>query len=289
MAGSRGLNSSGVSIADELREVQGDRDPLRRARRATELLAVYQQRSVELARLRRDAIEEAARTSGMTFSAVAAEVGLSKGRVTQIRQSAPPSERAFFGTGPVTVAVPLRNIGGRELGVIAAEDAAAAEAVTSQLVGLNFQVNSHQITAGGRWSFNGDAVVFCVPKTSPSTADLIATDPFLSFKPDPAGRWQLRDRHDGDALTSALDTESDQRAELAYLSRRALANGTIVLVAGIHAIGSLGAVHYLAAHLPELWSKAGDGNFSTVVRCRFSQTTIIDSQLIRSVRTWSSR
>lgn len=31
------------------------------------------------------------------------------GRVTQIRSGAPARERAFFGVGPVTVAVPLRE------------------------------------------------------------------------------------------------------------------------------------------------------------------------------------
>jgi hypothetical protein len=60
----------------------------------------------------------------MTYTAVA---GLSKGRITQIRQTAPPSERAFFGVGPVTIAVPERTMPGRALPVISAEYTLAAD------------------------------------------------------------------------------------------------------------------------------------------------------------------
>ncbi len=74
---------------DEFAAVRAEQDPLVQARLATELIGTYQQRSVELARLRKVAIERAARERGMTMSAVAVEIGLTKGRITQIRQSAP--------------------------------------------------------------------------------------------------------------------------------------------------------------------------------------------------------
>src|SRR5947209_8313665 len=91
---------------------------------------VYQQRSVELARLRRDAINRAAQERGLSFTAVAEAIGLSKGRITQIRQSAPPTERAFFGVGPVTVAIPERQVEHRPFPVLSAEDTEAARQVT---------------------------------------------------------------------------------------------------------------------------------------------------------------
>jgi len=74
---------------DEFESVRADPDPVRRARRATELLMVYQQRSAELADLRRDAINQAATDQGLTFSAIAKAIGLTKGRITQIRQAGP--------------------------------------------------------------------------------------------------------------------------------------------------------------------------------------------------------
>jgi hypothetical protein len=56
------------------------------------LMAIYQQRAAELARLRREPIEEAHRTQGLTFTDIAAALGFTKGRVTQIRGGAPAPE-----------------------------------------------------------------------------------------------------------------------------------------------------------------------------------------------------
>lgn len=91
-----------MDSSDDFESVRRERDPLKRAKLATLLLSTYQQRSVELARLRKEAISDAASSTGMTYTAIAESLGLTKGRVTQIRQSAPPAERAFFGVGPLT-------------------------------------------------------------------------------------------------------------------------------------------------------------------------------------------
>jgi hypothetical protein len=91
----------------------------------------------------------------MSYTAVAAKIGLSKGRITQIRQTAPPAERAFFGVGPVTVAVPLRRMDGRSAGVIAREDAASAEQLTALLTSLQLQVQQFHIPTDGEWTPRG--------------------------------------------------------------------------------------------------------------------------------------
>jgi Sigma-70, region 4 len=54
---------------------------------------VYQQRAVELARLRRAAIEEAHRDRGLSYTEIAEALGITKGRITQIRDTAPLPER----------------------------------------------------------------------------------------------------------------------------------------------------------------------------------------------------
>ena len=92
-----------MSSPDDFDEVRRDPDPIRRGRR------VYQQRAAELARLRREAIEEAHIGQGLTYTEIATALGITKGRVTQIRGGAPARERAFFGVGPVHVGVPLRE------------------------------------------------------------------------------------------------------------------------------------------------------------------------------------
>lgn len=70
----------------DLAAVRAESDPIRQARMAGDLIEMYRQRAEELAQLRGAAIETAVARRGMTYSAVAAELGLTKGRVSQIRR-----------------------------------------------------------------------------------------------------------------------------------------------------------------------------------------------------------
>jgi hypothetical protein len=110
---------------DEFGSARRDTDPAGRAGRSTELLVVYRQRTVELARLRRGD-RRLLQEQGLSYAAVAAGFGLGHGRIGQITQTAPPTERALFGVGPVTAALPLRS-GGRSLPVVTSEGAVAYE------------------------------------------------------------------------------------------------------------------------------------------------------------------
>ena len=76
-----------AAVDDEFHALRLEPDPVRRGRRATDLLATYQQRSVELARIRRAAVEEARDQLGGSYTEVARAFGLTKGRITQIRSS----------------------------------------------------------------------------------------------------------------------------------------------------------------------------------------------------------
>ena len=75
--------------ADEFDHVRQDTDPIRRTKRSTTLIETYRERMAELARLRKEAIEQA-HEAGMSYTEIAAALGLSKGRITQIRSQ--PSE-----------------------------------------------------------------------------------------------------------------------------------------------------------------------------------------------------
>lgn len=76
---------------DEFAAVRAETDPIQQARKAGELIEVYRQRAAELAQLRAAAIETAVIRRDMTYSAVAAEIGLTKARVSQIRSRWPNS------------------------------------------------------------------------------------------------------------------------------------------------------------------------------------------------------
>lgn len=70
---------------DDIEELREDPDPVHQAARATELINECRQRIIQLAALRRTAIERAHRDRGMTYADVAESLGITKGRIGQIR------------------------------------------------------------------------------------------------------------------------------------------------------------------------------------------------------------
>ncbi|WP_129782864.1 hypothetical protein [Promicromonospora panici] len=258
---------------DEFEALRADADPIRQARRATELLVIYGQRTTELARLRRAAIDRAHDELGMSYTEVASKVGITKGRVTQLRKTAPPVERAFFGVGPVTVGIPLRAIGDRAHAVIASEDDVAAERLTGILESLSLAAERFQIPPTGEWDPPADAVAICGPKSSHVTAEAIKADPYLSFEPDEDGRWVITDRDTGDVFVSPADT-GDPTQDIAYIARLNRHSRVLLIVAGVHALGSVGAVEYLRRHLAETYAAVGDAPFSLVVTSTFDGTAV---------------
>jgi len=275
-----------VASLDEFDDVRRDPDPIRRGRRATELLTVYQQRAAELARLRRAAIEDAHRSRGMSYTQIAAAMGITKGRISQIRGTAPAPERAFFGVGPVSVGVPLRHgVTDRQRPLIAAEDAQTGEEITALLAGYALAVSRYQIEPGTAAPPPGDAVVVCGPKSAPVGAALLARDKVLDMRED-AGRWWIVHQATGERYGSPADEPAPASADLAYVGRHQDDGRVAVHIAGIHAIGSLGAVRYLARHLAELFAQAGDTSFSLVVRASYDGLAITGTSLAAGPFTW---
>jgi hypothetical protein len=273
-----------VSEEDEQFEsVRREADPRRLGRRATDLLAVYQQRTIELARLRRESIRRLQEDEGLSYAAVAAEFGLSKGRIGQITQTAPPAERGLFGVGPVTVAVPLRAGGERALPVLASEDALAYERLAAYLRNLQFSVDQLRIPVGGAWTPRGDVVAICGPKSSPVTAAALDDDPLLVYYEQPGGRWAIVERAGGRAYVSPMDDGVPDR-DIAYVGRLPVPGGTLLLVAGVHALGSLGAVDWLVGHAAELYRQVGDGCFSLVTASRHDGERVVSSEVLCPAR-----
>jgi len=264
---------------DGFETVRRERDPRRQGRRATELLATYQQRTIELARLRREAMRRLQEDEGLSYAAVAAEFGLSKGRIGQITQSAPPAERGLFGVGPITVAVPLRPGQGRALPVIASEDALAYERLAEYLRDLLFPVEQHRIPVGGDWRPAGDVIVVCGPKSSPVSAAALAADPVLDYR-ERDGRWVIVDRETGETYASPLDDDPLSTCDIAYLGRLPVPGGSMLLIAGVHALGSVGAVDYLVGHAAELYRRVGDRPFSMVTASRHDGERVDGSEAL---------
>ena len=261
-------------------KVREEHDPRRQGRQATELLAVYRQRIIELARLRREAMRRLQDEEGLSYAAVAAEFGLSKGRVGQITQSAPPAERGLFGVGPVTIAVPLRPDRDRSLPVIASEDAIAYERLAAYLRDLLFPVEQHRIPPGGDWQPRGDVVTICGPKSSPVSAAALAVDPLLDYHERTDGRWVIDDRDGGASYASPLDDDPGSRRDIAYVGRLPVPGGSMLLIAGVHALGSLGAVDYVVGHAAEIYRRVGDRPFSMITASRHDGEQVVESEVL---------
>ncbi|MGL4173817.1 MAG: hypothetical protein ACRCTR_07075 [Actinomycetota bacterium] len=272
-------------VSDEFDQVRAERNPLVRARRATELMAIYQQRGIELARLRRAAIEEAVRDTGINYSAAGQAAGISKARVSQLRKGAPPPERALFGVGPVTVAIPTRAMPDRTLPVISAEDSIAAERMSDLLRSYAFTVGQFRIPTDGQWTPHGDVVAICGPKSSTVTAEALRADPHLDFERGPDGHWVITDRATKTEWASPIDgtprgSRAKAQGDLGYLGRIHHNGAKVLLIAGIHAIGSLGVIEHLATPgiIPELYATVDDHPFSAVIRSTFDGETITSTE-----------
>ncbi len=246
----------------------------------------YQQRAIELARLRRVAIEEAHRDRGMSFTEIAKALGVSKGRITQIKSGAPSAERAFFGVGPVAVGVPLRNgMDDRKRDYIDAADAGAQGQVEAALAAHSLASNRFSIGTDMIEPPAGDVVVICGPKSAPIGANLLASDPHLGMVRD-GGRWWLEDRRARQRYGSPARDQPPEPGDVAYLGRHREGDRVIVHIAGICSFGSLGMAHYLDANLSELWSEMGDASFSMAVRCRYDGVEITSVERLAGPYRW---
>ncbi|MGQ0480580.1 MAG: hypothetical protein ACT4O0_06060 [Pseudonocardia sp.] len=271
---------------DDFEAVRRDPDLLRRGQRATALISIYQQRATELARLRREAIEELHRSQGMSYTEIATALGITKGRVTQIRSGAPARERAFFGIGPVKVGVPLREgTDDRMRSYVDAADLATQQDTETMLAALALTAEPLTIRPDQTTAPEGDTVVICGPKSAPIGASLLDSDPKLGMTKT-AGRWWIINKTTGERHGSPLREEPAGQGDIGYLSRRRDGDRVIVHIAGIHSPGSRGVVHYLTHHLAELHRQVGDQSFSVGIRCQLDDLTVTASDILTGPHTW---
>jgi hypothetical protein len=250
-------------------------DPAERARRASQLVAEYQQAVGELSRIRREAIEELI-ALGKSQTDVAALLGMTRARVGQLISSGPKSERAFLGTGTLTIAV-----GGKQEAdkrgsgrVLAQEDLAAYDHMQELARAMGLDTCHEVIEPPGFVNLNRDnLVVICGPRLSPLIGQVLEADRHLGFDSDDKG-WHLVEKANGTVHRSPMDEGKHQ--DYAYLGRlpRLDGRGSFLYIAGIHAIGAPGAVHYLDNHLAELYSDVKTRRFSMLIACEFDPKTL---------------
>ena len=264
-------------LAEHVDQVAAIDDPVARARAAGELLAEHQSVVARLAQIRRKAIADL-RAQGLSYAEVGQALGVTRGRIAQLRGPDATVEATFFGGREITIATPLRTQrGGRPM--VAQEDADAATVLGQHLTRLDLDTSLQRIPPAGGPDLKPDAlIVICGPGTSGRIAELLESDPVFDYSEQPPGAWRIRERESGREFRSPLDDGSADDRDIAYLGRLPRPDGRpLLLIAGLRAIGSLGVAQYLVSgqHLRELYdAAAATERFSMVIGCTFDPNTL---------------
>ncbi len=128
---------------------------------------------------------------------------------------------------------------------------------------------------GGWLAPDVDVVAICGPKSSPTIAQVLEADALLRFEQEDDADWFIADRATGETWRSGMDQAPNRAADVAYVGRTPHDGGYLLVIAGVHAIGSLGAVTWLREHLAELHSTTEGKAFGMVIGSTYDGLTIV--------------
>jgi Sigma-70, region 4 len=254
-------------MTNEVERIAAMRDRFELLREATKRMSAAQDEVTELAVLRRRVIQEL-HEMGMSYAEIAEQVGLTRGRIHQIRHAGPAPEGAFLGLGKVTIATPLKEEGVGARPVVALEDVTGAQRLAELARNLGLVPSFEAIPAGGAIDLNRpNLVVICSPALCPPVAQVLARDPTLGWERAGDGPWTLVDHQTGTVYRSVPDETPPRDRDVAYLGRlpRPDGRGSLVVVFGIHPPGSLGVVELLCTRISELYAEVKTHPFSALV------------------------
>jgi hypothetical protein len=254
-------------VTNEVERIAAMRDRFELLREATARMSAAQDEVTELAFLRRRVIQEL-HDMGMSYAEIAEQVGLTRGRIHQIRHAGPAPAGAFLGLGKVTIVTPLEEepVGARP--VVAVEDMTGAQRLAELARNLGLVPSFESIPVGGDIDLNRpNLVVICGPRLCPPVAEVLAQDPNLGFERAGDGPWTLVDRPTGTVYRSGSGETPVRHWDVAYLGRlpRPDGHGSLLVFSGIQAPGSLGVVELLCTRINELYAEVKTHPFSVLV------------------------
>lgn len=268
--------------------VTNSTDPVERIKNVGAALVEIQNLTAELGRLRREEVEEL-KAAGMSQNAIARAIGLTSARMSQVMNNAPAPERAFFGVKiePIIAAVAQKTEGNKAKPgpVVSIDDMQAYDSLRKLVEDLGLTSTYEVVRPPGSIRLNRNGlVVICGPRHSSLIEQVLESDDKLSFKEDADG-WHLVD-HVQD-VTYRSPEDSDEPGDIAYFGRlpRPDGKGHFLYIAGIHAAGAAGVVHYLGNELATLYREVRNRRFSTLIQCSYDPEThtIISSERITPV------
>lgn len=234
------------------------------------MIGEFQDAINELSTVRREALEELI-AAGSSRSQLAELLNMSRARITQVLAGTGHPERAFLGSGRITVAIGgKQEIGRSDPGdVLSVESFAAFELLAELARSVGLDAQYEVVPPPGHVHLNRpNLIVLTSPRLLPFVGQVMEADPRLRFRTDDRG-WYLVDVESGDEFRSPRD--SGKNADYGYVGRlpRPDGKGTFLYLAGVHAQGALGAAHYLADQMITLYHDLKVRRFSLLVKCEF--------------------
>lgn len=250
-------------------------DPAPRARRAGELLAEYQDVVNELSRIRREALNELV-ADGYTNAQLADLLSTSRSRISQLMTVGPKPERALLATGSVTVAIGGKAEGGKATApraVLSQESHQAFEILRDLCAQYKLTAQADVVPPPGMVNLaRPNLVVIGSPRLLPLVGQVLEADRNLGWEHGARG-WYLRDLAAGEDYRSPSDDGTP--CDYAYLGRlpRTDSKGSFLYLAGVHAMGTLGAARYLADNVEDIYREVKTRRWSTLVATRYDADT----------------
>lgn len=259
-----------TSVADKRGELK----------RVSELVTYHQERGAEASRRRRELLSELV-ADGDSQGELAKLLGMTRGRVGQLLSSGPKVERALLGTGALTVAAGGKAEAQKATSpsaVLSRESLDAFKLIVDAAAGYDLAADLEVVSPPGMVRLNRpNLIVLSSPRLLPLVGQVLEADANLGFGSGGQG-WYLTEQATGKIYRSPSD--NGEPADYGYIGRlpRPDGKGTFLYLAGIHAMGTLGAAHYLTNHIDELYQEVRNRRWSTLIACRYDA----DSRAIES-------
>lgn len=214
---------------------------------------------------------------GQSQGQVAKMLGLTRARVGKLLESGPRPERALLGAGPVTVAIGSKEEAGKPhtsstSEMISTELNRAYHLIADAARNYDLEIEQDVISPGGHGLRlnRSNLIVIGSPRILPLVMQPLGADPNLGFGCGARG-WYLTE---GDK-TYRSPIDDKEPADYGYIGRlpRTDGKGHFLYIAGIHAMGSLGAATYLVNNLAEVYQEVKNRRWSVLIECRFDPDT----------------
>lgn len=183
--------------------------------------------------------------------------------------------RALLGNEHVVIHIPSRDDPNRLKPVVAAEDYGTFERIRDILTENGFEVKLRFITPKGDIEIEEDKgnIVVCGPKNSPAINETFLAMEELDFAKDRIG-WYFKVHGLDEPLYSPQEKRDSQYAFLGKLPlAKTFTDKEVVLICGIHAIGSDGVAFFLGQtdQLDQLLKMTKGQSFFTIITSAYAQ------------------